>query len=147
MKKVIFILSIVIGFAFSVATYAAEFQVYPGAKLDDQATNEVRQLDKTTTAIYTTDDSFEKVHAFYNKIAKEYKIPGIGGQQAFFIVDGAPDIMSSKLWIKVQRPFASKTTTQQVDPNALMKLKPGSTVNVETSGIRDITAIILSEQK
>jgi hypothetical protein len=147
MKKAIFLLSIVIGLTFSISIFAAEFKVYPGAKLDDQATKEVRQIDKTTSAIYITDDSFDKVYAFYKEIAEEYKIPGIGGQQAFFIFDGESDIMSSKLWIKIQRPFASKTTTQQVDPNALMKLKPGSTVQVETSGVRDVTAIVVSEQK
>jgi len=146
MKKII-ILSLVVVITFALSVIAAEFKVYPGAKLDKEATKEVQQMDKTTSTIYTTNDSFEMVFKYYQGIAKEYKIPGIGGQQAYFIFDGAPDIMKSKCWIKVQRPFASKQNTEQFDPSVFMNAKSGSTIQVQTSGIRDITAIILSEQK
>ncbi len=42
--------------------------------------------------------------------------------EAYFIFDGAKDLMSSKLWVKVQRPYIGEE-------------------------VRDVTAIIVSEKK
>lgn len=150
MKKIAWVLSL-IGFAFSTLVLAAEFKPYPGAKIDEKATKESRKvlaeagMTNTKSTIYTTGDSFEKVFAFYNKMAKEYKMPSRGegvkrlpsGQElkeAFFIFDGAPDITTSKLWIKIQRPYIGKVTM-------------GKNYEVKYEDIRDVTAITVSEQK
>jgi hypothetical protein len=102
---------------------AAEFKVYPGAKLDEQATKQAmdiaaqaKQAGKST--IYTTKDSFKQVALFYKGLGKEFSMPrssGISGQpkkyekyelwEAYFILDGAQDLSSSKRWVKIQRPY------------------------------------------
>ncbi len=111
-------------FMFSSLLSAAEFKIYPGAKLDDKATKEAMEaaqaakISNVKTMIYTTADSFQKVASFYNGIAKEYTMPrasGVSGKpkkydkydlwEAYFIFDDAKDLASSKLWIKVQRPY------------------------------------------
>lgn len=63
--------------------------------------------------VYTTDDAFDKVYAFYKGLYKEYtmgrpgpKLPS--GQQlqwAFFLIDGGKDLASSKYWMKIQRRY------------------------------------------
>jgi hypothetical protein len=133
--------------------FAGQFKVYPGAKLEEQATKEIQQEEEKmnspqkTSAVYTTDAAFVKVRDFYKGVAKESSIPGLEGNQTFFIFDDASDIASSKLWIKIQRPFATSAKSEQVDIESLMKMKPGSTIQVQTEGLRDITAIILYEAK
>ncbi|MGQ9638583.1 MAG: hypothetical protein ACUVT6_12465, partial [Thermodesulfobacteriota bacterium] len=77
----------------------------------------------------------QKVSSFYKGIAKEYSMPRASGTsgkpkkyekydlyEAFFIFDGAKDLASSKLWVKVQRPYIGED-------------------------VRDITAIVVSEKK
>jgi hypothetical protein len=153
MKRAFGVVWFPIIFVFATIVFAGQFKVYPGAKLDEQATREIRQTEEKMkaphkiSAIYTTDDSFEKARNFYKGIAKESTIPGIAGNQAFFIFDGADDIMSSKLWIKIQRPFATAMKPQKVDIEFLKKMKPGSTMQVQTEGLRDITAILVYEGK
>jgi hypothetical protein len=134
--------------ALPVAVIAGNFKLYPGAVLDSKATDEARKLAEMVRqkspalgvqagepSIYTTTDPFEKVLAFYQGIAKEYDMPGSkerklpSGQalrQAFFIFDGAPDLASSKLWAKIQRPYVG---------------------DLEFKDIRDVTAIVVSERK
>jgi len=126
---------------FLVAVNAAEFRVYPGAKIDEIATkesNEAARAAKMTNVkatIYTTKDSFQKVSSFYKGIATEYMMPRSSGTtgkpkkyegydlyEAFFIFDGAKDLAGSKLWIKVQRPYIGED-------------------------VRDVTAIVVSEKK
>ena len=92
---------------------AQAFKPYPGSKLDEKgsraasATNPSKQSD-----VYTTDDAFDKVYAFYKGLYQEYTMRGIprlpSGQQikwAFFILDGAQDFSKSKYWMKIQRPY------------------------------------------
>ena len=103
-------------------TYAGDFKVYPGAKLDEQLTKEaVQQAAQANVdskpSIYVTDDSFDKVYSFYQVIGKEYQMPyakpgkvqrlpsGKELKAAFFIFDGASDLAGSKQWIKIQRPY------------------------------------------
>ena len=103
-------------------TYAGDFKVYPGAKLDEQLTKEaVQQAAQANVdskpSIYVTDDSFDKVYGFYQVIGKEYQMPyakpgkvqrlpsGKELKAAFFIFDGASDLAGSKQWIKIQRPY------------------------------------------
>lgn len=109
-------------FVFSSLVFAAEFRIHHGAKLDKKASKEANEaaakMPGTKAAIYTTADSFQKVASFYNGIAKEYAMPrayGTSGKpkdtkttlymRRFFIFDGAKDLSSSKLWVKVQRPY------------------------------------------
>jgi hypothetical protein len=74
--------------------------------------------------IFTTKDFFENVVAFYQGIAREYRMPGSGGKpmklssgqefrEAYFILDDAGDIMTSKHWIKIQRPYLSRERTKE----------------------------------
>lgn len=139
MKKIFYLLPIVLIILSHV--FAAEFKPYPGAKIDEKATQEANEaaqaakMSNVKATIYTTKDSFQKVASFYKGIAKEHSMPrssGTSGKpkkyenydlyEAFFIFDGAKDLASSKLWVKVQRPYIGEN-------------------------IQDITAIVVSEKK
>ncbi len=116
------VLCVLVSLVFVAGVAAADFKVYPGAKLDEKETKKQQELANaaktgSTAKIYVTDDSFEKVKEFYSKNAKEYMMPGRQKgkveklpsgkviQDAFFIFDGATDLMTSKLWAKIQRPY------------------------------------------
>jgi hypothetical protein len=135
------IISLFIFLVFSPCIFAAEFTLYPGAKLDEKATKEAMEtaraakMSNVKSTIYITTDSFPKVASFYNGIAKEYTMPrasGVSGRpkkydkydlyEAYFIFDGAKDLAASKLWVKVQRPYIGED-------------------------VRDVTAIVVSEKK
>ena len=97
------------------------------------------------STIYTTGDSFQKVFDFYKNMAKEYQMPhqkegkvkklpsGQELKEAYFIFDGANDLMSSKLWIKVQRPYIGRVKMEGYQP--------------KYEDVRDVTAIVVAEQK
>jgi hypothetical protein len=132
-------------FLFLAGTVLAQgFKVYPGAKIDDKLTKEANELaagagGKTPpprATIYVTPDAFEKVKAFYKELGKEYLMPGPAGNKrilpsgkelkaSFFIFDGAKDLMSSKSWCKIQRPY----------------------IGLDGKEGPDLTYIILSEKK
>ncbi len=136
MKKLILLVAIM----FSIVVFGQEFKVYPNAKLDEELTKEANEAAKEVkmnieTLIYTTNDSFQDVCDFYIKIGVEYTMPKASGTkgkpkkyedydlyEAFFILDGAKDLSSSKLWIKVQRPYIGEE-------------------------IKDITTILVSKKK
>lgn len=118
--------------------FASQFKVYPGASLDEKATKEAREIatqakETGKSSIYTTKDSFEKVALFYKKLGKEVSMPrssGISGKpkkydkyelwEAYFILDGAQDLMSSKSWVKVQRPYIGN---QVLDVTAIVAVE------------------------
>jgi hypothetical protein len=121
--------------------FAAEFKLYPGAKMDEKATKEAQEaalaakMSNVKATIYTTKESFQKVASFYKGIAKEHMMPRASGTsgkpkkyegydlyEAFFIFDGAKDLSTSKLWVKIQRPYIGED-------------------------IYDVTAIVVSEKK
>ena len=91
-----------------------DFQPYPGSKLDGssgcQSTARSKNLD---CKVYTTNDSFGVVYAFYKARYKEFPTPlpaprlpdGRDVKWAFFILDGAKDLSRSEHWVKIQRPF------------------------------------------
>ncbi len=151
MKCLLHVFSLTVFVTMSTIAFAGQFKVYPGAKVDKNATEEAQQLvvgtklgKGTRTSIYTTGDSFKKVFDFYKGIAKEYKMPWMGGKvkrlpsgqeikDAFFIFDGAPDITTSKLWIKIQWPYIG---TVKMEGYA-----------VKYGDIRETTTISVSEQK
>jgi hypothetical protein len=126
---------------------AQGFKVYPGATKYTPPDNEqTREMLKalppgTTSTAYLSNDSFEKVVAFYKTLGTEYTMPGMpkgprklpSGQelrQAYFIFDGAKDLMTSKSWAQVQRPFIGS-----IDD----KMQP--------QDVRDITSISVSQKK
>ncbi len=139
--------------AWAAAAPAADFKPYPGAKVDEAVTREVRQAAAQSPlhppgmapTIYLTDAPFEKVAAFYRGLGREYKIPGQAGrgpqklpggkelQEAYFIFDGAKDLVTSRNWAKVQRPFVGGVKMM------------GSTPQYQD--IREVTVIILSTGK
>jgi len=125
---------------------AGDFKVYPGAKVDEKLTKEANDFGAKAAAgskmavpkatIYTTGDAYEKVYSFYKSVGKEYQMPNVSGTKnklpsgkelkySFFIFDGAKDLMSSKLYAKIQRPYIG------------MDMKEGP----------DLTYIIVSEKK
>jgi hypothetical protein len=101
----------------------ADYKPYPGAKLDQPATDKSRAVSGTkNSTIFTTTDSWDKVLAFYKALGTEYKMPGRTGyevqlpsggpksKQAIFIFDGAPSIASSKNWLSIADPFIGNAT-------------------------------------
>ncbi len=143
MKRLHVILMLVVVIILAVVASAGEFKTYPGAKLDERASNEASAASKatgTTARVYTTSDSFAKVASFYKGIAKEYAMPRASGTsgnpkkrdgydlyEAYFIFDGAQDLLSSKLWAKVQRPAIGLYAE-----------------DLASSKVRDMTVIIVS---
>ncbi len=110
--------------SFPVLIFGGAFQVYPGARLED--TYEIKQPEVGGKAsksakeiVFTTNDPFESVVAFYRGIAREYRMPGSRGgsvplssgqefKEAYFIFDNAGDLSSSNHWVKIQRPYLGK---------------------------------------
>jgi hypothetical protein len=138
--------------AFAAAALAADFKPYPGARVDQAATQAARQAaaqsplqtQKMVPTIYLTNDPFEKVAAFYRGLAREYRMPGQqrgpqklpGGQElkeAYFIFDNAKDLITSRCWAKVQRPYIGGVKMEGYTPHYL--------------DIREVTVIILSAGK
>jgi hypothetical protein len=105
-------------FAFSTLSLAQEFKPYTGAKLDDKASREASAAAPgKQSEVYTTNDSLEKVYAFYKGMYKEFSMRSTGptlpsGQQVkwyFFILDGGTTLANSKLWMKIQHPYVGGT--------------------------------------
>ena len=121
MKPVVYVMSFFLIVMLSAVIFAATVPVYPGAKLED--TYEIKQPEAFgkvskpyKVIVFTTNDFFENVVAFYRGAAREYRMPGRGGdypklpsgqelKEAYFIFDNASDIMTSKHWVKIQRPY------------------------------------------
>jgi len=140
MKKVFYIILSIV-FIYAALVFASEFKVYPGAKIDEKTTKEANEaaqgakMSNVKSTIYTTTDSFPKVTSFYKGMSKEYIMPRASGTsgkpkkyekydlyEAFFIFDDAKDLASSKLWVKIQRPYIG-------------------------NDVRDITVILVTEKK
>jgi hypothetical protein len=129
MKRGAFILTLVMFFTSTTVVLAGGFKVYPGAKVEDiYETRQSGAGSKMSKApkviIFTTTDFFENVVAFYRGTGREYRMPGTGGKptklssgqelkEAYFIFDNAADIMTSKHWIKIQRPYLSRERTKE----------------------------------
>ena len=129
MKRKACVLGLVMAFALPAIIFARSFQVYPGARVEviyeASQPEAATKMEKTPKVIvFTTDDSFENVMAFYRGFAREYRMPGSSGKpirlpsgeelkEAYFIFDDARDIMSSKHWIRIQRPYLSRERTKE----------------------------------
>lgn len=132
--------------AVTTAFAADGFKPYPGAtKYTPPDTEETREMRKalpagTVATIYITNDSFEKVVAFYKGLDQEYTMPGMPknrklphGQelkQTYFIFDGAKDLTASKSWAQIQRPFIGSYDDK-----------------LERRDVRDATVINVSQRK
>jgi hypothetical protein len=123
---------------FSLSAHASDFKVYPNAKLDQVEMQKYQAqlsgLDAQTRkmvgvqSIYTTNDDFQKVYAFYKNLYKETDLnikktntPMPGGKMlndAFFCLDGSDSIAKSKYWMKIQNPFIgdAKLSPRSGDP-------------------------------
>jgi len=142
MKAVLFVVPVLCLALVSAAT-AQGFKPYPGSAPDEAAAKAAMQAagSGTRVAVYITGDPFEKVAAFYKTLYKEYQMPRKAGtlpngQQikwAFFILDGAPDLSTSKSWMKVQWPYVGEITMQGSTP--------------QFKDIRDVTVIEAVEKK
>lgn len=120
---------------------------YPGAKIDQAGTNEAKmaaaaQPDIEMT-VFTTPDPFEKVYEFYKKTGKEYKVIGSGARKlpngqdlknAFFILDEGNNLVTSKRWVKLQRPYIGQYGLARNTSQA-------------QNDVRDVTAIVLTVRK
>ena len=150
MKRSACVLAFVIFFGLSAMVFAGSFKVYPGAKVEDiyelKRSEPANKMSKPLKIIiFTTNDFFESVVSFYRSNAKEYRMPGMAGKstklssgqelkEAYFILDNAGDITTSKHWIKIQRPYLSRERT-----NEGFQGKYGA--------IRDVTAIIEEDKR
>jgi len=150
MKKAAFILTVAILFFLPALGFSASLKVYPGAKLEDvyeskKSEGGAKMSNSPKVIIFTTNDLFENVVAFYRGIAREYRVPGMGrspvklssGQElkeAYFILDTAGDLSSSKHWIKIQRPYVDKG-------------RPGDPFYGKYEKTRDVTAIIEEDKR
>ncbi len=144
----------------SIAAWAADPGLYPGAKVEADITKKAQAaapMGMGPTSVATTSDSFEKVMAFYKAAGTEVRIgqrpgqpdtgyerelpsslkpggpgSGIKVKQVMVILDGAPDLATSKHWVAITRPFIFNAHPQ------------GDRMVYED--VRDITAIVVSKK-
>ena len=114
--------------AFTASAIAGGFKAYPGAKVDQKASEAAAAMlmafgdnaERLKATTYTTADSYDKVVAFYKADGKELVIPsnpkrdqamtlpsGEKIRESVIIFDGAADVVSSRNWVKIQRPFVA----------------------------------------
>jgi hypothetical protein len=149
-KGIICTLASVMLLALPAIGFSASFKVYPGAKLEDvyqtkQSEAGTKMSKPLKVIIFTTNDLFENVVAFYRGNVREYRMPGTGGtpmrlstgqelKEAYFIFDDAADIMTSKHWIRIQRPY-------------LVSRRTGEHFHGKFEAVRDVTAIIEEDKR
>jgi len=144
MTKRVYRLIALVLLSLPVVTLGQETRRYRGAKVDQVATAEAQRLAATDpgleVTVSVTADSFDKVYEFYKGFAHEYhmlgkrvrKLPtGQELRDAFFLLDDAKDLVSSKKWVKIQRPY----------------IGAGLAHGSSTAETRDVTAIVLSQRK
>ncbi len=152
MKKRIWIFAFAMVFCLPAVGFSASFKVYPGAKLEDvyevkqqPEPGKILRASTSKEIIFTTNDPFESVVAFYRGTGREYRVPGSGGKptqlstgqelkEAYFIFDNAADLSTSKHWIKIQRPYLTRARTNEGFQGRYEK-------------IREVTAIIEEDKR
>lgn len=150
MKTGTSILSFLIFIVFSAAVFAASFKVYPGARVEEVYETKQPEVGAKIpkgpkVIVFTTNDFFENVVAFYRGTGREYRMPGTGGKptklssgqelkEAYFIFDNSADIMTSRHWIKIQRPYLSRERTKEGTPGKF-------------GAVREVTAIIEEDKR
>jgi hypothetical protein len=150
MKRVALILTLVMSFTLPALGFSASFKVYPGARVEDvydtkQSEGGTKMSNGPKVIIFTTNDFFENVVAFYRGTGREYRMPGMAGKstklssgqelkEAYFIFDNAADIVSSKHWIKIQRPYLVRGRTKEG-------------FHGKFEAVREVTAIIEEDKR
>ncbi len=134
---------LLLSMALPVAANAQSFTPYPGSRPDQATADAAMKLagSGTRVGVYLTDDPFEKVAAFYKALYKETKVPGNpltlpSGEKvksAYFVLDAAKDLSTSKSWMKVQRPYIGDVVMQGPTP--------------QFKDIRDVTVIETVEKR
>ncbi len=124
------------------------FELYPGATAyappETEANKQFSQSLRPGTKItaYLSNDSLEKVLAFYKRLGKEFtprnviddKLPnGQHLRKKFVILDGASNLLASREWVSVQHPFFGSVLRVQGKP--------------EYHDVRDVTEIVLTEKE
>lgn len=144
MAKRTYLLIAVLIFTLASLLLAQEFKRYTNAKPDPAATEEVRSAATepgVEVNVYVTPDPFDKVYEFYKNIGHEYHMAGKrarklpNGQElrdAFIMLDNGTNIVTSKMWVKIQRPYIGAGLDRKGTP---------------TTAIRDVTAIVLTQRK
>jgi hypothetical protein len=136
------LIPVALGLVLGIPALAQVFRPYAGSKIDKTATDEAARYAATEPGlemtVYFSSDAYEKVYEYYKLHAHEYVMVGKrarklpDGQElrdSIFLLDEAHDLASSKLSIKIQRPY--------IGPYGLPKgAKPA-----------DVTAIVLSRRK
>ena len=146
MQRLTFLRLTLFAMAITTTVAAQGFKAYPGTtKYNPPDTAETREALKamppgTEVNVYVSNDSFEKVVAFYQSAGKQYDMPGMpkvrklpSGQelkQTYFIFDGAKDITTSKNWAQIQRPFIGSISD-----------------NLQPQDVRDVTVITVTQKK
>lgn len=131
------------------SVFASDCKIYPGSKIEEQATEEANKTlpdaASPRTTVYTSSDSFDTVVSFYHNVGREYSMPGQkeaegkrlpSGEllrEAYFIFDGSQDLMHSRLWLKIQRPYIGKLGT--------------TGLKTTYEDVRDITMIVIVEKQ
>jgi hypothetical protein len=144
MTKRVYRLIILVLLSLPAVAFGQEFKRYRGAKIDQAATTDAQRLAATDpgldVTVYVTADSFDKVYIFYKSAAREYRMLGKRvrklptGQElrdAFFLLDDSKDLVNSKMWVKIQRPYIGAGLARGASP----------------AEVRDVTAIVLSQRK
>ena len=150
MKSLTYLFGFIVILVLPAAIFAGSFQVYPGAKVEE--TYEIRQPEAggkvsnpAKVFVFSTNDLFENVVAFYRTIGREYRMPGSRGgtmssssgqelKEAYFIFDDAIDLSTSKHWVKIQRPYLGRDQT-------------GAGFHGKYGAVRDVTAIIEEDRR
>jgi len=150
MKRGAYVLAFVMFITLPALGFSASFKVYPGARLEEvYEANPSETGDRVSKSpkvfIFTTNDFFENVVAFYRGIAREYRMPGMAGKstklssgkelkEAYFIFDDTADIMTSKHWVKIQRPYLVRGRTREG-------------FHGKFEAVREVTAIIEEDKR
>lgn len=140
--------TLLIGSLWGVPVYGGTFSPYPNSVLDrDMSAKSTQALrdggSRDEVRVYTSQDSFENVAAYYKKIGKEYAAPWTKIAQTLpdgrdikikvFLLDNAEDVGDSKQWVQVQYPFIGEVETVGSAPRY--------------KDVRNVTSIVYTQLK
>jgi len=134
----------------SETTTGRAFPVFPGAAIDQAATEAANALAANAgqankvSHIYMASAPYEAVVAFYREKGVEAAVPPIPDasrwlpdgteiRRTVFILDGAPDLQGSSLWVNVQRPYVGNVRSEGDRP--------------VFEDVRDVTTIAVVERR
>jgi hypothetical protein len=134
---------------------AQDFKPYPGSRFDDKASQQVSAVESgMEVQVYTTGDDFEKVRAFYGSLYREVAAPFPKPtlphykevKWAFFVLDGAKDLMHSNYWMKVQRPYIG-TVDDEADFQDVRDMSVIQTVRRHAPALKKNHLLDISDRK